>query len=565
MGTGSNREGVAGVSWEAKILPVRIGFSEVQNGPWQTTWQMIEDGIKKAVDRGADVLNGSWHSDSEEIISAIDYAISKGRVLVFSAGNDGSMDVSFPADLSATRPLIAVSATNQWDEFKGPQTQDLETWGSNYGPEVSLSAPGVGIYTTDIQGVGGYNTDAVNGNYVANFNGTSASAPFVTGVAALLLGKYPNTVPGCIRDWMQRGAFDLEPEGFDIWFGHGRLDAGKSMEIAISAGGICIALAVDRPAARLGKGEEKWVHATVTRNGLPLAGTAVSFSSSDDSRATMWPKTSEFSDITVVPTNALGVASARVRAETRRRKTVDVTATVGSAAGTKPVKVPVPPFLCILLLLAKFRATRKAAPPESLPSRIAQRLPFLLLIATFTLFALNDGYGILNLGSLLQPIVGMTAGMVTTALDWLQFAIVRSENIISVPGVFAYEIDHRCAGIWTALIVGTCILGNQTVSRRSRIAMLTQTLLLLWILNILRLVNLFWFGVAMPNLFAVMHEVIWPSIFMLLITALVISTFKGRNRIWIRPLFRKEGTEFGSDPFFGPLFRSFSKCHYEGP
>jgi len=59
---------------------------------------------------------------------------------------------------------------------------------SNYGTALDVVAPGVNIYTTDIQGSGG----AVSGDYYCCFTGTSASSPFVAGIAALVLSANPN-------------------------------------------------------------------------------------------------------------------------------------------------------------------------------------------------------------------------------------------------------------------------------------------------------------------------------------------------------------------------------------
>ncbi len=222
-----NNLGVAGIGLDVKILPVRIAYSDQAGGGWITSNSIIEDGIRTAVDRGAHVLSNSWGggSVSSTINSAIDYAISQNRVVVIAAGNDAG-PVSYPANLSLSKDVIAVSATNEWDQFKTPTSDDGESWwGSNFGPEITVAAPGVHIYTTDISGTIGYSND----DYVSNFNGTSSSTPFVAGTAALILSQHPTWSPGQVRDQLQVTADDLGPAGQDDQFGHGRINANRAL------------------------------------------------------------------------------------------------------------------------------------------------------------------------------------------------------------------------------------------------------------------------------------------------------------------------------------------------
>ncbi len=186
-GVGNNGIGVAGVAYNSKIVPIRIAYSNAQ-GNWVTTTSWIANGMNWAWQTGgADVLSNSWGggSPSSAINGAISGAITNGRgglgaPVLFSAGN-GNGAVSYPASNNNT---IAVIAMSMCGERKSPSSCDGETWwGSDYGTNGDIAAPGVKIHATDIAGSAGYSS----GDYTATFNGTSSACPNAAGVMALIL------------------------------------------------------------------------------------------------------------------------------------------------------------------------------------------------------------------------------------------------------------------------------------------------------------------------------------------------------------------------------------------
>lgn len=227
-----NGQGVAGIARAARIMPVRIGYV-LDDGSqmFQDSWTVA--GINWAVSQGADVLSNSWGggSPSTAITQAIENAKTSGRggkgsVVLFAAGNDNG-PVSYPATLSA---VLAVGALSPCDQRKAPTSCDGEYWwGSSYGSELDIMAPGVHMYTTDISGSGGLDPSS----YFYDFNGTSSATPVVAGVAALLLGYDPALTAAQVEANLESSADDLGTPGWDSQTGWGRVNAFRALDLLV--------------------------------------------------------------------------------------------------------------------------------------------------------------------------------------------------------------------------------------------------------------------------------------------------------------------------------------------
>ena len=231
----NNGKGGVGVAPDCRVMPIRIAKG-VGGGFWDTTSAKVADGIRKAVDRGADVLSNSYGvGPSTAVTNAFTYAQTNGRggrgcPIAAATGNGDVLGVIYPARLSPSiKGFLAVGASNEWDQRKSKTSLDGETWwGSNFGPEVDIVAPGVHIYTTDIMGTAGYGT----GNYIPAFNGTSSATPHVAGLMGLILSVDPELRSWEVEDIVKLTADDLGVGGRDQESGFGRINARRAVEAA---------------------------------------------------------------------------------------------------------------------------------------------------------------------------------------------------------------------------------------------------------------------------------------------------------------------------------------------
>ena len=196
--------GITGVAPGAKIMPIR---AVPDDGRGDT--RQLAEGIRWAVDNGADVVNVSIRSttDSARVRAAVDHAAANGVIVVASAGRGPSVGPFYPAALDT---VIAVGAV---DSDLGRHVE------SPVNAAVELVAPGVDIVTTS-----GTDTDG----YLRGF-GTSFAAPHVAGVVAIMRQIAPDASLDEVREALHQTAFDLGNDGRDDEFGHGFVDAVGSL------------------------------------------------------------------------------------------------------------------------------------------------------------------------------------------------------------------------------------------------------------------------------------------------------------------------------------------------
>lgn len=237
IGADDNNIGIIGVAPNVTIVPFRI-TKGLQCNEININNQIIKKNIFKSNfnigrainkawdDFDCDVLNNSWEFEtrapSSYVADAINNAATQGRngngsVVVVSSGNVDPL--SFPADLPN---VFTVSGVKRDGEFDG----------NDFGPEVNVTAfSGVGnfsIWSTDIMGEDGYNstsTQVINNNYASFLEGTSYSAPQVSGVAALLLSRNPGLTRQQVQCRIEQTAVDIGDFGKDDKMGWGLVNA----------------------------------------------------------------------------------------------------------------------------------------------------------------------------------------------------------------------------------------------------------------------------------------------------------------------------------------------------
>jgi subtilisin family serine protease len=245
-------EGMAGACWHCKLMPVRLINAE--------GWAFGSDAasaIYYATTMGARVINISWGIDLsgagpsdleaiQVIADAIDFAVSRGVIVVASAGNSGTAGLHFPAIM---RNTIAVGSSNWLDRRSAFSSHavpaevpdnGVDDDGNGWVDDVlDVVAPGELIWSTavfsaydallyELLGLPGLEpgTDTYGGA-----DGTSFSAPLVSGYVGLLLSRNPDATPGQIRQALRSNARDIvDPEGvgasfagYDAYSGFGRL------------------------------------------------------------------------------------------------------------------------------------------------------------------------------------------------------------------------------------------------------------------------------------------------------------------------------------------------------
>ncbi len=183
---GNNNQGVSGVAWRAKIMPLRVLNSQGSGNTLD-----VAKAIDYAVKNGADVINLSFVGDgrSTTLENSIAKASKAGVLVIAAAGNEVNEGVDM--NKNPKYPVCHDGGYgNNWViGVASVDKQDKLASFSNYGDCIDLVAPGVGIFSTL------YKNDELprfTRYYGGYWSGTSVSAPQVSGLVALIKSLKPH-------------------------------------------------------------------------------------------------------------------------------------------------------------------------------------------------------------------------------------------------------------------------------------------------------------------------------------------------------------------------------------
>ena len=208
----------------ARVLAIRA-FGVAPGGAESTSFVILK-GLDYAAANGAQIVNMSFAGPKDALIErGIAATAAKGIVMVAAAGNAGPK--SPPLYPAANANVIAVSATDAQDKLFAA---------SNRGGHIAVAAPGVDIFLP-----------APDEKYQMT-SGTSFSAAYVSGLAALMLERNPALNPGEVRATLTKTARDLGSPGRDDLFGAGEVDAFAAVSAVATAPAAPVAAVSGTPA-----------------------------------------------------------------------------------------------------------------------------------------------------------------------------------------------------------------------------------------------------------------------------------------------------------------------------
>lgn len=212
----NNATGVAGVAggWNGPGTSLLLGGV----GEAAPSSDILDDAILYALDMGAHIVQLSLTVGfSTPLEDAIQMAWDNNMVLVCSSGNGGNGSVGYP---SSNTNIMSIGATD---------SSDMKASFSQFGPNLEISAPGVGIPTTTLGS--GYSAPS----------GTSFSSPIISGVISLMLAVNPGLTNAEIRQILHDTAEKVGPynynwngsmPGHSLELGYGRVNAQAAVEAA---------------------------------------------------------------------------------------------------------------------------------------------------------------------------------------------------------------------------------------------------------------------------------------------------------------------------------------------
>jgi len=229
---GNNKRGVAGITWNAQIMPLKV-MNDIGEGRISDVVRAID----YAVNNGADIINLSFVSFgySQAMQDAIRRAHEAGVIVVAAAGNEQSAGKGYNTDETPIYPacydgqligenmVIGVAATDALDQ---------KALFSSYGFScVDISAPGISFFSTVTKGG---SKDNYSKEYDGYWSGTSMATPVVSGAIALIQQSNPALSRSEVVNILFASSYNLSRLNPDYLgqLGNGRVDINKAISMS---------------------------------------------------------------------------------------------------------------------------------------------------------------------------------------------------------------------------------------------------------------------------------------------------------------------------------------------
>ncbi len=123
-----------------------------------------------------------------------------------------------------------------------------------------------------------------------------------------------------------------------------------------------------------------------------------------------------------------------------------------------------------------------------------------------------------SLQQLLDPVNLLLAQAVEALVTRMGMAVTRSGTVLMHPDGFGYRIDYVCSGFRPFVLIAITILFVRATWAQCTVGILIA-LVGIEVINVGRLVHLYWLGVHWPEAYSVAHEVVWNVVAVLAVLA----------------------------------------------
>ena len=232
-----NKIGIAGVSYNAGVLPVRVGdaegatpafnvvkaFKKVNDVKDKYNIKVVNISLCAPIFNRKSVSGAELGADGFALLDCIQKMYTEGILTVFASGNyaeqAGGAFIAYPGDFFG----YLVGTVSLQEGEKGLERSVFSNFNLKGQRTKDISAPGTRILSL---------SDGYSGGDYTIKSGTSQAAPCIAGVAALVYAVNPGFSPAQVTDILYGSAKDIGKAGWDEEFGYGCVNAKKAVELA---------------------------------------------------------------------------------------------------------------------------------------------------------------------------------------------------------------------------------------------------------------------------------------------------------------------------------------------